>query len=79
METAPLIKMLNDISSFYETMPDKPKAIADMAKHIRSFWDPRMRSNMVNYLQQYPDGQSDEGQLKEFSISAFNYMLKNLI
>ena len=53
METAPLIKMLNNIT-FYETMPDRPKAIADMAKHIRSFWDPRMRRTMTEYLRAIP-------------------------
>ena len=78
METAPLIKMLNNIGAFYETMPDRPKAIADMAKHIRSFWDPRMRRTMTEYLQQYPDGQSTEGELNEFSRSAFNYLQENL-
>ncbi|MDO5666369.1 MAG: formate dehydrogenase subunit delta [Alcaligenaceae bacterium] len=78
METAPLIKMLNDIGTFYETMPDHSIAVADMAGHIRAFWEPRMRESIARYLQHYPDGQSPEGQINDFALKAFNYLLKNL-
>lgn len=78
METEALIKMLNDISAFYETMPNQSKATADMAGHIRAFWDPRMRESMTSFLQQYPDGKSAEGNINDFALNAFDYLLKNL-
>lgn len=77
MQIEPLIKMLNDISNFYETMPDRSKATADMAQHVRSFWDPRMRQSMASFLQQHPDGKAAEGELNNFALSAFQYLLKN--
>lgn len=79
MDTAPLIKMLNNISAFYETMPDQSKAISDMAAHIRAFWDPRMRESIARHLQQYPNGQSPEGQINDFALKAFDHLLKHLV
>lgn len=78
MEVQSLIKMLNDIGAFYQTMPDKSKAIENMAKHIRAFWDPRMREAMKIYLEQHTDGKSTEGEVAEFSVKAYRYMLQNL-
>lgn len=78
MEIHSLIKMLNDIGAFYQTMPDKAKATENMAKHIRSFWDPRMRKAMKTYLETHADGKSAEGAVSDFSIKAYHYMLKNL-
>lgn len=78
MDTASLIKMLNDIGSFYETMPDQSQAIEEMARHIRAFWDPRMREAMALYLEQHPKGLESNLEIKDFSIKAFSYMQKNL-
>lgn len=79
MEIPSLIKMLNDIGSFYQTMPDQAKATENMAKHIRSFWDPRMREAINDYLGEYPNGKSTQGEVSEFSLNAYHYMWKNLI
>ncbi len=78
MDMHSLIKMLNDIAAFYQTMPDTAKAIENMAKHIRSFWDPRMRDEVKTYLENHTDGKSSEGEMSDFSLKAYHYMLKNL-
>ena len=43
MNTEHLVKMANQIGSFFSTMPDREQAIADLASHLKRFWEPRMR------------------------------------
>ncbi len=43
MDIPHLIKMANQIGTFFESMPDRAQAIEDIASHIHRFWDPRMR------------------------------------
>lgn len=38
-----LIRMANQIGSFFESMPDQQDASRDLATHIKKFWEPRMR------------------------------------
>jgi formate dehydrogenase subunit delta len=38
-----LIRMANQIGSFFESMPDREEAMHGIANHIQKFWDPRMR------------------------------------
>jgi formate dehydrogenase subunit delta len=38
-----LIRMANQIGTFFESMPDREEALEGIAKHLKSFWDPRMR------------------------------------
>jgi formate dehydrogenase subunit delta len=35
--------MANQIGTFFESMPDREEALAGIAKHLKNFWDPRMR------------------------------------
>ncbi len=39
--------MANDIGGFFATMPDHEEAVAAMALHLRNFWDPRMRREII--------------------------------
>lgn len=48
-----LIKMANQIGSFFETMPDRQQAQTDIAKHIKSFWALRMRETLMKYVHQH--------------------------
>ena len=44
-----LIYMANQIARFFESQgPDK--AVAGTAEHIRKFWDPRMRKQIVAHV-----------------------------
>lgn len=45
MEPATLIRMANQIAAFFATQ-DHGEAVAGIAAHIRSFWEPRMRRGL---------------------------------
>ena len=45
-----LIKMANQIGSFFEAMPDRAQALEDTAQHIRKFWEPRMRRELLAHV-----------------------------
>jgi formate dehydrogenase subunit delta len=44
-----LIYMANQIGKFFQSQGND-KAVAGIAEHIRKFWDPRMRSAILAYL-----------------------------
>ena len=50
MEIQHLIKMANNIGSFFASDADRAKGAKSVAEHIKSFWDPRMRRQMIAYL-----------------------------
>lgn len=52
-----LIRLANRIGYFFEAMPDRSASIDSIADHIRHYWEPRMRSALLDYLQLHPDGQ----------------------
>ncbi|WP_233234956.1 formate dehydrogenase subunit delta [Bordetella sp. LUAb4] len=56
MDPHNLIRMANRIGDFFEAMPDRPEAIEGIASHIQKFWEPRMRNELLAYLQRHPDG-----------------------
>ena len=45
--------MANRIGEFFQAMPDRNEASQGVATHIRKFWDPRMRREMLAYLDQH--------------------------
>jgi len=53
MNPANLIKMANQIGSFFETMPDREQAQNGIASHIKRFWAPRMRHALLQYVDQH--------------------------
>lgn len=52
MNTEHLIKMANQIGSFFSTMPDREQAMADLATHLKRFWEPRMRKAFLAHIEQ---------------------------
>jgi formate dehydrogenase subunit delta len=48
-----LIKMANQIGSFFETMPNREEAMTDIAAHIKRFWEPRMRRSLLQHVDQH--------------------------
>lgn len=44
-----IVRMANEIAAFYTPYP-RDEAVADIAQHIRDFWDPRMRRAMAEHL-----------------------------
>lgn len=49
MQSDRLIYMANQIGKFFATQ-DKSKASDAIADHLRKFWDPRMRKQICDYL-----------------------------
>jgi formate dehydrogenase subunit delta len=45
-----LVAMANDIAAFFAGDPDPQAAAANVANHLRRFWAPRMRTQIVAHL-----------------------------
>jgi len=52
MDIHHLVHMANNIGSFFESEKDKAKGVKGVADHIKSFWEPRMRREIMAYLDQ---------------------------
>ena len=52
MKIDPLIKMANQIGAFFDgEYADNPEEAARMAAtHLRRYWEPRMRTEMIEYF-----------------------------
>ncbi|HLK87458.1 MAG TPA: formate dehydrogenase subunit delta [Candidatus Binataceae bacterium] len=56
MDIHHLVTMANQIADFFCTSnPDRAEAVAATAQHLRSFWDPRMRREIVAHLRDGTD------------------------
>ena len=53
MDTHRLVKMANDIANFFNSEPDHQAALEGVAGHIRRFWDPRMRREIIKWLDEH--------------------------
>jgi formate dehydrogenase subunit delta len=52
--------MANRIGDFFEAMPDRNRAMTEIASHIRKFWEPRMRRQILEHLDAHgPQGLSE--------------------
>ena len=50
MDIRNLIHMANQIGEFFEAMPDRDEALLDITGHLHNFWEPRMRSQLLGYM-----------------------------
>lgn len=65
MDLNNLVHMANRIGEFFQAMPDRQEAMQGVATHIRKFWDPRMRRQLLTHVEQ----QQGEG-LSELVLKA---------
>jgi len=56
MHTENLVRMVNQIGTFFEAMPDRAAALEEMAQHIRKFWEPRMRKQLLEHVDSSGEG-----------------------
>ena len=56
MRVERLVSMANDIGAFFNAEADKAEAAKNVASHLRRFWDPRMRRQIVAH---YREGGAD--------------------
>lgn len=61
MEIGTLIRMANRIGDFFDALSDQDEAAEGVANHIQKFWEPRMRRELLGFLDAHPDGHADEG------------------
>jgi formate dehydrogenase subunit delta len=54
-----LVKMVNEIASFFEAEPDRAVAMEGVAGHLKRFWDPRMRREIVRYVEEGGEGMKE--------------------
>ncbi|MDY6947420.1 MAG: formate dehydrogenase subunit delta, partial [Pseudomonadota bacterium] len=45
-----LVRMANDIGSFFASETDQDAAVTSIQLHLKRFWDPRMRARIVAYF-----------------------------
>jgi formate dehydrogenase subunit delta len=57
MKPSKLLNMANQIGAFFEAMPDREQGINDVADHILRFWEPRMRTGLLDYIDVAGDGE----------------------
>ena len=56
MEGHKLVKMANEIAAFFHAEPDRATAIEGVAGHLKRFWDPRMRRELLQWVDEH-DGE----------------------
>ncbi|MBS1212059.1 MAG: formate dehydrogenase, delta subunit [Proteobacteria bacterium] len=54
-----LVKMANNIGAFFQAEPDRATAVHGVVDHIRKFWDPRMRKQIIEYYREGGAGLSE--------------------
>jgi len=47
-----LVKMVNEISAYFAAEPDAEQAARDVAGHLKRYWEPRMRRQIITYYRQ---------------------------
>lgn len=50
MSVEHLTTMVNDISHYFAAEPDHAAAVTGIAEHMRKFWDPSMRKQILAHL-----------------------------
>ena len=59
MRVERLVAMANDIGAFFNAEPDKVEAAKSIAGHLKRFWDPRMRRQIVTHYREGGAGLDD--------------------
>jgi formate dehydrogenase subunit delta len=49
MESEQMVHMANQIALFFASYP-KEEAVAGVTDHLKKFWEPRMRQQIIQYV-----------------------------
>jgi formate dehydrogenase subunit delta len=52
MKIDKLVKMANEIGKFFEADPERSAAIEGVTNHLARFWEPRMRRELLAYVEE---------------------------
>jgi formate dehydrogenase subunit delta len=55
MDIHHLVKMANDIGGFFASTMDHEAGVNSIAQHLKNFWDPRMRNQLIEYARRDED------------------------
>jgi formate dehydrogenase subunit delta len=55
MDGPKLVKMANQIAAFFAVEPERAAAVEGVTNHLRRFWEPRMRREILRMLDAGPD------------------------
>lgn len=50
--TDTLVTMANQIGGFFDTLSDREQSLAEVAGHLKRFWEPRMRIALIAHVDQ---------------------------
>lgn len=75
MNVERLVSMANDIGHFFAGEPRHEDAVAGVLNHLRRFWDPRMRRQIVEHLRQ---GGADLAEPARSAVQALDAEAKSL-
>ena len=53
MDAHKLVKMANEIAAFFDAEPDQAVRLESIAGHIKRFWDPRMRRELLRWADEH--------------------------
>ena len=56
MNVERLIEMVNDIANFFAADTDRQAGIEGVTNHLRKFWEPRMRKQIVAHVREHGAG-----------------------
>jgi formate dehydrogenase subunit delta len=57
LEIRKLVKMANSIGGFFAADPDREVVLEGIAGHLKRFWEPRMRRQLIEWV----DGGGTDG------------------
>ena len=52
MEIEKLARMANQVGAFFASEPDHDAALEGIASHLRRFWEPRMRLQLLAWVEE---------------------------
>jgi len=73
MNVERLIDMANDIANFFAGDPDREAGIDGVANHLRKFWEPRMRKQLLAHVAAHgPAGLNEVAQAGVAKLAAMS-------
>lgn len=51
-----LSEMVNDIANFFAAEPDRAVAVDGVCSHLKRFWEPRMRRQIIAHVRDHGGG-----------------------
>jgi formate dehydrogenase subunit delta len=61
LNTERLVAMVNDIAAFFASTAVSDEAVASIASHLKRYWEPRMRKEIIAHLAHGGAGLSEAG------------------